>query len=74
MILDVWKLCIVLPQRKRVLGFPPGQRWDGGVDAAAGVADLRVGGERRLLLVLLLAVRVIHRQRDERGGLPVMRI
>lgn len=54
-----------------VLGFPPGQRRDGGVGVAARVAALRVGGESRLFPLLLLAVRVVHRQSDERGRLPV---
>lgn len=53
---------------KRVLGFPPGQRRDGGV--AVTVAALGVCRERRLFPLLLLAVRVVHRQGDERGGLP----
>lgn len=39
-----------------VLGFPPGQRRDGGVGVAARVAGFRVSRESWLLLLLLLAV------------------
>lgn len=56
---------------QRVLGFPPRQRRDGGVGFVAGVAALGVGGQSRLFPLLLVAVRVVHGERDERGGLPV---
>lgn len=54
-----------------VLGFPPGQRRDGGVGVAVRIVVVGVGSQGRFLLLLLLAVRVVHRQRDERGRLPV---
>lgn len=55
---------------KLMLWFPPGQRR--GSRIAATVNALRVCREHNLFPLLVLAVRVVHSQCDEGGGLSVV--